>query len=354
MPLLKIVTPGASSIQGLGYYGAQRYGIAPGGAMDRLSLAEANALAGQPAGAAAIEVGPLPARFAVLGEAVRIAVTGAARDVLVDEVPLRLGVTTIVLDGQIVTMRGARGGQFSYLSVEGGLQQNGEAGETAIKSLAGSDPRSWVLSAGDAIPLKAASAAGDERQLELHARSAAPVRVVLGPQIDYFSEEETARFLATPWVVSHASNRMAYVLEGTRVALAKGHNIVSDGTVTGNIQIAGNGQPIVILCDRGTIGGYPKIATIISADIGRFAQVPQGGRVQFTAVSVMEAQIVARDFAERLANVKPRVESAGETPAPQPTTAALLASNLAGEVFNPMDWMPEPAGLETPGYRGQP
>lgn len=354
MPLLKVITPGASSIQGLGYYGAQRYGLAPGGAMDRLSLAEANALTGLPAGAAAIEVGPLPARFAMSGASVRIAVTGAARDVLVDEVPLRLGVTALVRDGQIVTMRGARGGQFSYISIEGGLQQSGNSGEVAVKTRAGADPRSWVLSAGDAIPLRAADASASERQLQLHTRSAAPVRVVLGPQIDYFSEEETARFLAAPWIVSHASNRMAYVLEGGRVALAKGHNIVSDGTVTGNIQIAGNGQPIVILCDRGTIGGYPKIATVISADIGRLAQVPLGGRVQFDAITVLEAQVVARDFAERLANVKPRVESAGSAQGAQPSAAALLASNVAGEVFNPLDGMPESTGPEAAGYRGQP
>lgn len=352
MPLLKVMTPGASSIQGLGYYGAQRYGLAPGGAMDRLSLAEANALTGLPAGAAAIEVGPLPARFALSGETVRIAVTGAARDVLVDEVPLRLGVTALVRDGQIVTMRGARGGQYSYVSIEGGLQQSGDAGEAAVKSRAGADPRSWVLSAGDAIPCKAAGTAQGERRLQLHTRSTSPVRVVLGPQIEYFSEAETARFLATPWIVSHASNRMAYVLEGGRVALARGHNIVSDGTVTGNIQIAGNGQPIVILCDRGTIGGYPKIATVISADIGRLAQVTQGGRVHFGAISVLEAQVVARDFAERLANIKPRVESAAATPAAQPTAAALLASNVAGEVFNPMDGMPDATGLQASEHRG--
>lgn len=340
MPILTVVEAIAASIQGLGYYGAQRYGIAPGGAMDRMALAEANALTGQPAGAAAIEIGPLPVRFAIAGGPVRLCLAGAARDVLIGNRVLPMGVTTLVRDGETVIVRGARGGQYSYLSVEGGLRPNA-AGAGGVEArprrmIHASDPRSWILQPGDVIALAAASPAPAERRLRLTAYSSAPIRVVLGPQLDYFSAEAVARFLATDWIVSHASNRMAYVLEGGRVALAKGHNIVSDGTVNGNIQIAGSGQPLVILSDRGTVGGYPKVATVISADLGRFAQTPQGGRITFEAVSVLEAQVVARDFAERLASVKPRVEALA---VPPPSSDLLLASNLAGDAVNALDWV---------------
>lgn len=336
MPALGVVDAGTSSVQGLGRYGSQRYGISPGGAMDRLALAEVNALADQPAGAAAIEIGPLPARFIVQGSPARIALSGAERQVLVDGQPLALGRTALVTDGATITIKGARIGQYSYLTCQGGLTGcTRDASHERLDTTNGNALRIWILRAGDTIGLENAKSNQPEKSLRLHPRSRAPVRVVLGPQLDHFATEDVWRFLATSWSVSHASNRMAYVLDGGRVALSKGHNIVSDGTVTGNIQIAGSGQPVVILCDRGTIGGYPKIATIISADLGRFAQMTLGMPFQFEAISVMEAQTVARDFAFRLANLKPKVEI---VPAGGVSVEALLAGNVAGDVYNAMDW----------------
>lgn len=340
MPSLNIIDAGAASIQGLGRYGSQRYGIAPGGAMDRMALAEANALTGQPAGGAAIEIGPLPIRLGVSGGAVRIALSGADRELLIDGRSVPLGATHVADKGVVVTVRGARNGQFSYLSVQGGLQgRDGQAPAASNGFDISQSMRAWVLIANDWIAVKPAATGQQENRLRPQRRSASPIRVVLGPQLDYFSEEAVSRFLATPWAVSHASNRMAYLLEGGRVELQKGFNIVSDGTVTGNIQIAGNGQPLAILRDRGTVGGYPKIATIISADIGRFAQAPVAGRITFEAVSVIEAQSIARDFAFALANVKPRVETV--QPFQPVSLAALLDSNIAGDAFNPIDWLSE-------------
>src|SRR5690606_26310491 len=113
---------------------------------------------------------------------------------------------------------------------------------------------------------------------------------------DYFTKETVERFLASQWAVSPASNRMSYRLEGEPLSHAKGYNIVSDGIVMGHIQIAGNGQPLVLLADRGTTGGYPKIATIITADLTRFVQIPIGESVTFAAVSVGEAQNEARNL----------------------------------------------------------
>lgn len=333
MPRLIVLSAGASSIQGLGRYGAQRYGIAPGGAMDRLSLAEANALAGIPSGAAALEIGPLPARFAVEGGVIRFAFTGAARDVFVDDRRVALGTTVTARSGQVITVRGAIGGLFSYLSLEGGVQGTARAVRpdgTIVEPPTGNAARSFILAAGDTIMAEAAKDE-PERELRLHTRNASSIRVVLGPQLDYFDEAGIGLFLSTSWSVSHAANRMAYLLEGARVPLARGHNIVSDGTVTGHIQIAGSGQPVVIMCDRGTVGGYPKIATIVTADLGRFAQMPAGRTFTFESVSVLEAQILAREFAFTLDNVKPRVEVVAPF---EFSTEALLASNVAGEAYD--------------------
>ena len=95
---------------------------------------------------------------------------------------------------------------------------------------------------------------------------------------------------------------MGYRLEGPVIRHLHGHNIVSDGTVDGSIQVPGNGAPIVLMPDRGTSGGYPKIATVISADFGRFAQIPAGRGFRFKAVSMAEAQAEARKFAELIAH----------------------------------------------------
>jgi len=121
---------------------------------------------------------------------------------------------------------------------------------------------------------------------------------VLGPQDDEFAADMKALFLDSEWKISATSDRMGYRLEGPVIRHLGGHNIVSDGTVDGSIQVPGNGAPIVLMRDRGTSGGYPKIATVISADFGRFAQTPAGTTFRFKAVSMKEAQAEAKKLAE--------------------------------------------------------
>jgi biotin-dependent carboxylase-like uncharacterized protein len=335
MPVLSVVEAGAASVQGLGRYGAQRFGIAPGGAVDRLALAEANALTGQPAGAAAIEIGPLPMRFALAGGTIRCAMSGAGREVQINDRTVPMGTSFLLSNGEVLSIRGARDGQFSYLSFQGGLHGCAPASSRpepgAPRRNVGS---SWSFRRGDTVEIAPANPAGEESRLKLTGRSSAPIRVVLGPQLECFSKDAIHTFLATTWSVSAASNRMAFVLEGARVPQRKDNSIISDGTVTGNIQIAGSGQPFVILADRGTVGGYPKIATIISADIGRFSQTMQGERILFEPVSVLEAQTVARDFSFKLANVKPRVETVRGDAI---SIERLLECNVAGEAFDAMN-----------------
>ena len=124
-------------------------------------------------------------------------------------------------------------------------------------------------------------AARPERRIELPAATDAPIRVVWGPQDDEFADETKKLFLDSEWKISATSDRMGYRLEGPVLKHLHGHNIVSDGTVNGSMQVPGNGQPIVLMPDRGTSGGYPKIATVISADLGRFAQIPAGRAFRF-------------------------------------------------------------------------
>jgi allophanate hydrolase subunit 2 len=134
-----------------------------------------------------------------------------------------------------------------------------------------------------------------------------PIRVVMGPQDDEFGEDAINLFLDSEWKISATSDRMGYRLEGPVIKHLHGHNIVSDGTVDGSIQVPGNGAPIVLMPDRGTSGGYPKIATVVSADLGRFAQIPAGRGFHFQAVSMAEAQSEARKFALLLGSLPDRV-----------------------------------------------
>jgi 5-oxoprolinase (ATP-hydrolysing) subunit C len=338
MPDLTVIDAGVSSVQGLGRYGLQRYGIAPGGAMDRMGLAEANALVGQSSGAAAIEVGTFPLRLRVMGGAVRLAATGAQRSILLNDRKVPMRTSFITAEGDVLKLTGAQTGQFSYLAVEGGVRGATEADpqqEGAKQSPFAK--RSWILKAGDRLAATAANDSRRETQLPIRKTSLSPIRVVLGPQLECFTPAAITQFLSTKWFVSHAANRMGYLLDGARLPPYKGASIISDGTVTGNIQIAGNGQPLAIMCDRGTVGGYPKIATIITADLGRFAQLAQSGQLTFEPVSVLEAQVAARDFAVQLANVKPGLKLAGPD---EFCLASLLACNIAGDAVNAMDGSP--------------
>jgi allophanate hydrolase subunit 2 len=127
---------------------------------------------------------------------------------------------------------------------------------------------------------------------------------------------------------------MGYRLEGPVIKHLHGHNIVSDGTVDGSIQVPGNGAPIVLMMDRNTTGGYPKIATVISADLGRLAQTPAGTAFRFKAVSMQEAQAEARKFADLLRSLPDRLRVLDST---ELNIDALRGANVAGSAVNAVD-----------------
>src|SRR6185437_11977587 len=255
----------ASSIQDGGRHGAQRYGLTPSGAMDRLALATANALVGNAALDAAIEIGPFGAAFTAHDGSLRVALAGAQRSADVARRPVAFDTSMTLAEGETLTLGFAKAGVFSYLAIEGSVTGEPMFGSLAVNARAGlGSPYPRPLQAGDELLVKAASGA-TERRIELPAPAAGPIRVVFGPQDDEFSDESKALFLDSEWKVSPTSDRMGYRLEGPVIKHLDGHNIVSDGTVDGSIQVPGNGAPIVLMPDRGTSVGYPKIATVISA-----------------------------------------------------------------------------------------
>ncbi len=323
----------ASSVQDGGRFGAQRYGLVPSGAMDRLALAAANCLVGNAPFTAAIEIGPLGAVFTARGGAVRVALAGAARNADVAKRTVTSDTSMTLADGESLSLGFARGGTFSYLAIEGGVQGEPMFGSLAVNARAGlGSPYPRPLQAGDKLEVMMASGAA-ERAIDLPALPDGPIRVVMGPQDDEFGDA-AALFLESEWKISATSDRMGYRLEGPAIKHLHGHNIVSDGTVNGSIQVPGNGAPIVLMPDRGTSGGYPKIATVITADLGRFAQTSAGRGFRFKAVGMAEAQAEARKFAELLRTLPDLVHDVKNSVL---DIEALRSANVAGTAVNAFD-----------------
>jgi 5-oxoprolinase (ATP-hydrolysing) subunit C len=323
----------ASSVQDGGRYGAQRYGLTPGGAMDRLALAAANVLVGNTPFAAAIEIGPFGATFAARDGAVRLALAGATRAADIGGRAVVFGTSMKLQDGDALTLGFARSGAFSYLAIEGGIAGEPMFGSLAVNARAGlGSPFPRPLQAGDELQTAVATGAA-ERRIDLPALEDAPIRVVMGPQDDEFGDA-TALFLNSEWKISAISDRMGYRLEGPVIRHLHGHNIVSDGTVNGSIQVPGNGQPIVLMPDRGTSGGYPKIATVISADLGRLAQIPAGRSFRFRAIDMVGAQAEARKFAQLLQTLPDRL---GPIENFDLDIEALRDANVAGAAVSAVD-----------------
>jgi biotin-dependent carboxylase-like uncharacterized protein len=316
--------------------------------MDRLGLAAANCLVGNALLAPGVEIGPYGAAVTAREGAVRVALAGAPRSADISGRAVAWNTSVMIADGETLKLGMARGGSFSYLAIEGGIAGEPMFGSLAVNARAGlGSPYPRPLQAGDELQAMAASSAA-ERRIDLPPAVAGPIRVVMGPQDDEFGDDDRSLFLDSEWKISATSDRMGYRLEGPVTRHLHGHNIVSDGTVNGSIQVPGNGQPIVLMADRGTSGGYPKIATVITADFGRFAQIPAGTAFRFKAVSMAEAQAEARKFAELLRTLPDRLRPIESFDL---NIEALQDANVAGAAVSAVDartWqIPSPADALT-------
>ncbi|MCA0207151.1 MAG: biotin-dependent carboxyltransferase family protein [Proteobacteria bacterium] len=330
-PGLLVVEPGlGTSLQDLGRRHYQRFGISESGALDAPSLRLANALVGNASGVAALEItlsGPV---IDIQAERVRLALVGADFPITLNGHELRSGRSFEARRGDRLVIGLARSGARAYLAVAGGFALEPTLGSLSTHSrsrLGGLD--GGYLKAGDVLPLTP-GAAGEGPQLALPALPATPaetLRVVLGPQDDFFTEAGIETFLNARYQVSPRADRMGYQFEGPVIAHAKGFNIVSDGIVNGSIQVPGNGQPIVLLADRQTTGGYPKIATVIEADLPILAQLRPGESIGFTAVTADEAEEIVL---EARAALEARVAGLVEVGAARrpPAIRALLEADL--------------------------
>ena len=303
MQTLEVIAPGPyTTVQDLGRVGYQDIGVPASGPLDRISLRLANALVGNPPGTPAIEMLLLGPTLKIMAESVRIALVGCNAGIEIrsgDARTVPAGRSFRLARGEIFRIGALRDSVCAYLAIEGGLDISsvlGSASTYVRGAIGGFHGRR--LQAGDILPLKLASVdvRGEcalSRPLDLALDQ--PIRVVLGPQADYFTDGAVKTFLASDYTVSPQADRMGYRLEGPALAHAKGYDIVSDGIVTGSIQVPGSGLPIVLMVDHQTIGGYPKIATVISADIPVVGRRKPGRPIRFVAVGVREAELLRKE-----------------------------------------------------------
>lgn len=326
MTHLKVRDCGAgTSVQDAGRFGYRAYGVGPAGAIDPVALAVANMLVGNEPGTAAIEFTVMGGSFVVEGGPVRVALAGAPADLKIDGEPVAPLSSATAEPGQTISVGAARLGTFMVLAVSGGVETRPDLGSRSFHlraELGGVDRK--AVQAGQTIPVGGAPMGPDLTATVAPQVQSGPFRVVLGPQDDYFSAAGLASLTGEAYTVTAQADRMGYRLSGPLIEHAKGFNIVSDGIPTGAIQVPGSGEPIVLLVDAGTTGGYPKIATIISADLPRFVQQRPGSQVRFTAVSRAEALAAARDLAAMLETVRAGLKPVGQGL----DVEALLGANL--------------------------
>jgi biotin-dependent carboxylase-like uncharacterized protein len=318
--------PGVT-IQDAGRIGHSRFGVTPAGPMDPAAFVTATRLVGAHA---AIEVSLGGLKVSAEGEKLAVAIAGGAFDIRLDGRPLPPACLLPLPEGARLSIRAGAAGAWCYLAIGARLDLPPTLGSLATHARSGLGPK--PLAAGDALPLAdVAPAPADPQALVapwLAARDA-PLRVMLGPQDDYFDAAAIEAFLSGQWRVGPRSDRMAYALEGPRLAHARGHDIVSDGAAMGAIQVPGSGAPFVLMADRQPTGGYPKIATVIGADLGRMAQRRPGDALRFTAVDWDTA------VAARAALHKEMAAGAIRSPlAAGISDTALLAENLIGGVVD--------------------
>jgi biotin-dependent carboxylase-like uncharacterized protein len=298
------------TLQDGGRHGYLRYGITAAGPMDPLMHATANRAVGNPLDATAIEVSTGGLTVTAERGAVGIAMVSRSFRIALDGAALPDAVAVTLEPGQTLTVRAGASGAWGYLAVRGRIDVAPGLGSTATHTrsgLGGLNGRG--LAAGDRLPV-AEARPGEVSPHRLIAlwldRDPREIRVVLGPQDDYFAPDQIAAFLAGPWTVSPRGDRMACFLDGTPLKHAKGHDIVSDGVAMGAIQVPGNGLPIILMADRQSTGGYPKIATVIGPDLGRLAQAQGGTLLSFRSVTVAEAVAARRAERDTLREPVPR------------------------------------------------
>ncbi len=306
MKLFQVFRPGFfTTVQDLGRQGFLKYGVPVSGAMDEFSLQLANMLVGNNINDACLEITVLGPELEALSDT-QIAITGGDISPTINGQEAEMWHTLGIKKGDLVSFGRLRNGCRSYFSVRGGINvpvvlgSRSTYGRCQIGGVQGRQLKSEdVLEGFESVkPLDFKFFLPDN--LIPHFQSEVHVNVVLGPQLDSFTEKGVETFLSSPYMISLEADRMGYRLEGPIIELKALGDVISDAVLPGAVQVPSNGKPIITMKDAQTTGGYAKIAAVVTADLYVLGQAKPNDTVHFHEVSLSEAHTRLREYTERL------------------------------------------------------
>lgn len=317
---IRICRPGLlTTIQDLGRFGSQKYGITVSGAMDSLSLRIANVLVGNEESEAALEITLLGPEILFESDCL-ISITGGNLKPTVDGHLVPMWRPIFLKKGTILKFNTAISGCRAYLAVSGGFNVSNYFGSKSTHleaEIGGLNGR--PLQTEDLIICNGITKTG-EKIINSHANnsikwavyykrwfnlnSTQTIRVLKGSEYDYFDANSQKRFLSNPYKITTKSNRMGYNLKGEKIKLQTQHELISEAVTFGTIQVPAQGHPIILMADRQTVGGYPKIAQVITADLPKLGQMKPKDTIYFDMVSLEEAEKLLFEHEKMVDNLK--------------------------------------------------
>ena len=293
---IKIITPGLmTTVQDCGRYCYQASGFSVSGALDMRSYKLANILAGNIENLAVLEMTMLGITAEFTQNTV-FAITGGDFTPTINGESITMYQTVYASAGDVLKMGAAKTGSRAYIAFLGGVDVPLVMGSRSTNmkcKIGGFEGRALragdVIETGDNFPIDYRKKVKKIKPDDFSS-SEAEIRVILGPQDDYFTEKGIDTFLSSPYTLTKDCDRMGFKLDGEKIENINGVDIVSDGIALGSVQVPSSGKPIIMLADRQTTGGYAKIATVVSVDIPRLVQLKSGSTVHFKEVTAKEAE----------------------------------------------------------------
>jgi antagonist of KipI len=308
MEIFEVIQPGAyTTVQDRGRFSYQQFGVPVCGVVDSFAYRVANALVGNFQDQAVLEATIFGPTLKVLNQGL-IAVTGGNLTPRINNASLPMWESVAIQPDDILQFKGVKSGCRAYIAVAGGIDvpQVMDSRSTYVAGKIGGINGRPLVSGDRLNKGEGKGKVGGRVPSDLIPTYSDKImiRVILGPQDNYFSEGIDT-FFASTFKVSTKADRMGYRLEGNSIMHKEGveKSIISEPSVPGGIQVPPDGQPIILLVEQ-TVGGYTKIATVISSDIGKVGQAKPGDRLHFRKVELQEAHQILKEEEEKIETIK--------------------------------------------------
>ena len=301
----KVLRPGINStFQDLGRFGLQHLGIVASGCMDQLTFCTSNKLVGNKISEGALEFayqGPL---FELIGETALVAISGKVNFNIIKKngeiIKGKANESFLISNGEKIDILSTINSVYGYFSIFGGFKIEEVKGSVSTLVKAKIGPNNGdKLKVGDKIFFNKSHQGDKTNKIQFDFDNDNIIRVMKGLQIHYFSKKSQEDFFSKEYTVTKLTDRMGMRLEGQKLENTFNKNIKSEGITKGSIQVPGDGQPIILLSDHPTIGGYPKIANVITADYDKLVQKTPGTIIKFKLVNLAVAETAFKDYVQK-------------------------------------------------------